>query len=55
MNTRVNRKVQHQIDDANQLSDRRHAVVLGGSLAGFLAARVLSSFEVEARYGRETS
>jgi hypothetical protein len=36
MNTRANREVQN----GNQTA--RHAVVLGGSLAGLLAARVLS-------------
>jgi 2-polyprenyl-6-methoxyphenol hydroxylase-like FAD-dependent oxidoreductase len=41
MNTRGNRKVEHQPDE-KQLANRRHAVVLGGSLAGLLAARVLS-------------
>jgi 2-polyprenyl-6-methoxyphenol hydroxylase-like FAD-dependent oxidoreductase len=44
MNTRGNREVQHDDAGANQLANRRHAVVLGGSLAGLLAARVLSDY-----------
>lgn len=38
MNTRANRKVQ---GDARNI-EGSHAVVLGGSLAGFLAARILA-------------
>jgi len=40
MNTRENRKVQ----DRSKLPNLRHAVALGGSLAGLLAARVLSDY-----------
>lgn len=44
MNTRGNRKVSYQTVNASHLANRRHAVVLGGSMAGLLAARVLSDF-----------
>ena len=42
MNTRGKGKVQHELDEMSKIANRRHAVVLGGSLAGLLAARVLS-------------
>ena len=38
MNTRANRKVQSETD----IAPGGHAVVLGGSLAGLLAARILA-------------
>ena len=44
MNTRGNRKVQDETRSRSQMPNRRHAVVLGGSLAGLLAARVLSDY-----------
>ncbi|HEY8411525.1 MAG TPA: hypothetical protein VIK76_08985, partial [Pyrinomonadaceae bacterium] len=44
MNTRGKGKVQHELDEMSKSANRRHAVVLGGSLAGLLAARVLSDY-----------
>lgn len=44
MNTRGNRRVQDESRDLSKLANRRHAVVLGGSLAGLLAVRVLSDY-----------
>jgi hypothetical protein len=41
MNTRANRKVQSEIPNVTG----RHAVVLGGSLAELLAARILAETE----------
>src|SRR6185369_6197919 len=44
MNTRGKGKVQHELEEMSKSANRRHAVVLGGSLAGLLAARVLSDY-----------
>lgn len=44
MNTRGNPKVQPETGALSKTPNRRHAVVLGGSLAGLLAARVLSDY-----------
>ena len=44
MNTSGNRKTRNETHDIKNVANRQHAVVLGGSLAGLLAARVLSDY-----------